>query len=88
MPIVHVAPLICIEVLSPEDRLQRLQERINDYFRMGVEHVWLIDPETRDAWVALVDGSLQHVAEEFAIVTTPIRIPLGQVFAELDEMRS
>ena len=27
-PIVKTAPLICIEVLSPEDRLQRMQERI------------------------------------------------------------
>jgi Uma2 family endonuclease len=33
-PIVKTAPLICIEVLSPEDRLQRMQERIDDYARI------------------------------------------------------
>ena len=38
-PIVRVPPLLCIEVLSPEDRMQRMQERIGDYFRMGVAHV-------------------------------------------------
>src|SRR6266567_3517249 len=51
-PIVATPPLICIEVLSPEDRMQRMQERIDDYARMGVEHIWLIDPNSRHAWVA------------------------------------
>jgi Uma2 family endonuclease len=86
--IVRVPPLLCIEVLSPEDRIQRMQERINDYFRMGVEHIWLIDPATRDAWVVQPDGSHQHVSTEFAVPNTPIRILLADIFAELDEMQS
>jgi Uma2 family endonuclease len=34
-------PLICIEILSPEDRLTRLQEKIDDYLTFGVRHVWV-----------------------------------------------
>jgi Uma2 family endonuclease len=83
--IVRTPPLLCIEVLSPEDRLQRLQERVNDYFHMGVQHVWLIDPLTRNAWVATPDGSHMHAAEAFAILGTPIQIILADVFRELDE---
>jgi Uma2 family endonuclease len=49
VPIIHKAPLICIEVLSPEDRIQPMQERIDDYAQMGVEHIWLIDPVGRHA---------------------------------------
>lgn len=85
-PIVKKAPLICIEVLSPEDRLQRMQERIDDYARMGVEHVWLIDPISRHAWVATADGSHTRVVEAFRVPGTPIRIALAEVFAELDDM--
>jgi Uma2 family endonuclease len=85
-PIVLKAPLICIEVLSPEDRMQRMQERIDDYARMGVEHVWLIDPMSRHAWVATADGSHTRVAEAFEVAGTPIRISLAEVFAELDDM--
>jgi Uma2 family endonuclease len=85
-PIVKKAPLICIEVLSPEDRLQRMQERIDDYVRMGVEHIWLIDPMSRHAWVATADGSHTRVAEAFNVPGTPIRISLAEVFAELDDM--
>jgi Uma2 family endonuclease len=87
-PIVHVAPLICIEVLSPEDRIQRMQERIDDYVRMGVAHIWLIDPISRHAWIATPDGSLTHVEAEFAVTGTPIRVSLSEVFAELDDMQS
>jgi Uma2 family endonuclease len=87
-PIIRTPPLLCIEVLSPEDRIQRMQERIGDYFRMGVQHVWLIDPDTRDAWIAQPDGSLQHVSAELTVPHSPIRIALAEVFAELDEMRA
>jgi Uma2 family endonuclease len=80
-PIVKTPPLVCIEVLSLEDRLQRLQERIDDYVRMGVEHVWLIDPISRHAWVATADGSHTRVSEAFEVAGTPIRISLAEVFA-------
>jgi Uma2 family endonuclease len=87
-PIVKTAPLVCIEVLSPEDRMQRMQERIDDYARMGVEHIWLIDPNSRHAWVATADGSHTRVADAFTVPGTPIRISLAEVFAELDDMLS
>ena len=41
--IVQIPPLICIEVLSPRDTLSAMQERIDDYTRMGVENIgWSI----------------------------------------------
>ena len=86
--IVKTPPLICIEVLSPEDRLQRVQERVEDYARMGVEHIWIIDPIRRQAWVATADGSQTHVDAEFTVPGTPIRVSLAEVFAELDDMQS
>jgi Uma2 family endonuclease len=85
-PIVQKAPLICIEVLSPEDRIHRMQERIDDYVRMGVEHIWLIDPLSRHAWIATPDGSLQHVEAEFTVPRAPLRVSLAEVFAEFDDM--
>jgi Uma2 family endonuclease len=87
-PIVQKAPLICIEVLSPEDRMHRIQERFDDYARMGVENLWLIDPVRRHAWVVGADGSQLRVTEAFTVEGTPIRISLAAVFAELDDMQS
>lgn len=41
-------PLIVIEILSPEDRVSRYKERLEDYRRMGVPNIWVIDPMTLD----------------------------------------
>src|ERR1700710_2554673 len=39
-PVVRLAPLLCIEILSRDDSLGELQERVDDYQGMGVEHIW------------------------------------------------
>ena len=31
---------------SPEDRVSRMEQKIDDYIRFGVPYVWVIDPET------------------------------------------
>lgn len=86
--VVQKAPLLCIEILSPEDRMSRILERFADYSQMGVENLWLIDPLSGHAWTVSADGSQQRVAEAFTVPGTPIRIELAEVFAELDDMQS
>jgi Uma2 family endonuclease len=71
-------PLICIEILSPEDRLARLQEKIDDYLDFGVRHVWVIDPATRRAYAC--DRAGMHLITELATSDPELRIPLDQVF--------
>ena len=48
-------PFLCIEILSPEDRVSRMQDRIDDYLRFGVRYVWLIDPYQRRACIYTQD---------------------------------
>jgi Uma2 family endonuclease len=43
-------PLLCIEILSPEDRLERILERVEDYLGFGVPEVWVISPKNHDCW--------------------------------------
>ncbi len=86
--IVNTPPLICIEVLSPEDRMQRVLERVRDFHNMGVESVWILNPFTRDAWIAQPDGSQQHISDALTVEGTSIRIDLVEVWTELDDMQS
>jgi Uma2 family endonuclease len=55
-PIVREPPLLCIEILSRDDRMQEMQERIEDYLTFGVPCVWVIDPRTRRAFIYTSDG--------------------------------
>jgi Uma2 family endonuclease len=54
-------PFLCIEILSPEDRMSRLEVRIQDYLQMGVPNVWVLDPHTRQAYVATAVDGLREV---------------------------
>jgi Uma2 family endonuclease len=38
-------PLAVFEVLSPEDSLQRLKRKLEDYRKMGIAEIWVIDPQ-------------------------------------------
>lgn len=84
--IVVVAPVLCIEVLSPEDRMSEIQEKVDEYLEMGVDSVWVIDPRRRKAFQTDV-RSLQPV-EVLTVPDTPIAIPLTDVFEELNDLKS
>src|SRR5205809_357514 len=47
--IFRTPPFICIEILSPEDRVSKVRQRIDDYLAFGVKYVWLLDPASRKA---------------------------------------
>jgi Uma2 family endonuclease len=48
----QTAPILCIEILSEEDRFTRIMDKANDFFQMGVPIYWIIDPALRAAWIA------------------------------------
>jgi len=55
-PIVTTPPLILIEVLSKDDTLRSMRERVDDYLNFGVQHVWILDPATQRAYVCNLTG--------------------------------
>jgi Uma2 family endonuclease len=61
-----------IEVVSKDDRLVDINEKLAEYHRWGVPHVWLADPWARKLYT--FDGSLRVVealeAPEFGIRIT------------------
>jgi Uma2 family endonuclease len=83
--IVRTPPLLCIEILSRDDRMSEMQERVDDYLGMGVEIVWLVDPRRRKAFAADAHG-LQEMQAELTVPGTAIRIPVTEVFVELNEL--
>lgn len=82
--ILAVPALLFIEILSPEDRWSRVQVRIEDYFVLGTEHVWMIDPELRKGYVCSRRGYQEPEDGVLQISGTPIRVVLSELFAELD----
>lgn len=77
-------PLLCVEIVSPDDRMSEMQEKIADYVRMGVRSVWIVDPHKRTLFAADVDGV--HPVEVLSLAGTSVRLTGAEIFAELDEL--
>jgi Uma2 family endonuclease len=78
--ILTTPPFLCIEILSPEDRMSRMQQRIDDYLAFGVSYVWVIDPQTRRAW-AYTAEVMREVRDGLLRTENPdITVPLQEVF--------
>jgi Uma2 family endonuclease len=77
-------PFICIEILSPEDRISRMQQKIDDYLKFGVRYVWVINPEDRRVWVHTAEGS-REVKDGILQTENPaITVDLAEIFDGLE----
>jgi Uma2 family endonuclease len=82
---VRVAPaLLCVEILSPEDRIPRIATRMDDFLAMGVEHLWIVDPQARLAYTYTRAGLSDPITTRLTIPHTPIFLDLPTLFAALD----
>ncbi len=80
--VITVPPLVVVEVLSPEDRVRRYNERLEDYRGMGVKNIWVVDPETRTGY----DWNAGwHETEHFHAEGTPVHLDLPAIFAGLPQ---
>jgi Uma2 family endonuclease len=77
--IVTEPPFLCVEILSPRDRMQEMQERIDDYLAFGVRYVWLIHPRTRRAFVYTADGVREAKDGVLCTENPKIRVTLGDL---------
>ncbi len=75
-------PLAVIEILSPEDRVLRYNERLADYRQMGIRHVWVIDPENRRGYDCSTTAWLP--VEEFRVPESPVFLRLADLWKELE----
>lgn len=81
--ILQTPPLAVIEILSPEDRVSRYRERLEDYRRMGVKHIWVVDPAERKGFDCSTGSWIE--TKDFTVPGTPVELHLDVIFADVDE---
>ena len=81
------APLLCVEVKSPEDRMPRMLERVKDFHRMGVGQVWLFDPETQRVWVSAAGGVTEWSGGLLSVPGTRIELDPAGAFEKMMRRR-
>jgi|SRR5579862_4453573 len=76
-------PFICIEILSPEDRMSRVEEQVDDFIKMGVPNVWVIDPATKHAWTITQAEGWRSVTDAILKTANPsVEVPLSEIFID------
>lgn len=58
--IVRTPPVAVFEILSPEDTLPRILEKLSDYETMGIRGIFVIDPKSGKKY-QYESGDLKHV---------------------------
>jgi Uma2 family endonuclease len=77
-------PVLVVEILSPNDTLEKTHEKIDDYLDAGVKVVWVVDPYDRTVRIyqpgeepTLVNAKQELTAEP----TLPgFRVPVAKLF--------
>jgi Uma2 family endonuclease len=72
------APLIVVEVLSSDDRMREVIEKLDDYRSRGVPHIWLADPWKRKLFLYGETGL--HEAPVLEVPELEIRIGPENLF--------
>jgi Uma2 family endonuclease len=81
---VNLPPDLAVEVVSPNDRLRWILDKVGEYLEAGVRLVWVIDPQKRraTAYRSLLD--VRELGPEDSLdgedVVPGFRCRLGEVF--------
>jgi Uma2 family endonuclease len=81
--IITVPPLILIEILSKDDSLRSMQERVDDYLHFGVEHVWILDPALRRAYICSATGFHEPQSGMLKVDGTAIQLVLADLWQQV-----
>lgn len=84
--IVKEPPLLCIEILSSEDRMSAMEERVRDYASLGVPTSWVLDPWRSLAYQAEPSCVLQPENTSLVAAAGAIVIAVDDLFAELERL--
>jgi Uma2 family endonuclease len=72
-------PHLCIEILSKNDTMEYMQEKIDDYLRFGVPYIWIINPRLRKGYVATKAGIVEAASGILETRDPDIFVPVAEL---------
>jgi Uma2 family endonuclease len=74
--------LLCVEILSPENRLGAMLAKCEQYHAWGVPFCWVVDPEKQTAWQYHSGGEPLHVERGGTLIAGELSAHLEELFSE------
>lgn len=81
-----VAPEVVVEVISPGNSWQEMRQKMEEYFGIGVEWVWIVEPEPEQVLVYHTPTDLKAVPKDDVLrgegVLDGFALPLADLFSD------
>jgi Uma2 family endonuclease len=75
-------PFIAVEILSEDDRVSRLIEKLKEYAAMGVPNIWVFDPRLKQMFV-FEGNALREIAGDTISTGEPrIELTRDEIFQD------
>jgi Uma2 family endonuclease len=82
--IAGVIPNLAVEVLSKSNTPKEMERKLREYFKAGVQLVWLVDPKTQTARVYSSPTKVRRISKDQALdggeVLPGFVLPLKELF--------
>lgn len=75
--------LLCVEILSPEDRVGAMLAKCEQYHAWGVPYCWVIDPEKQTAWQYHSGSDPDKVDRAGTLKAGDLSVSLNELFSEI-----
>ena len=80
-PYPTVPVTLCIEVLSPDDRLSAMFAKCEEFHEWGTPYCWVIDPVRRSAWEYHAQSDPSKVDRRGTLHAGELRMNLEELFS-------
>jgi Uma2 family endonuclease len=78
------AAFLAIEILSEDDRMSQMIERLEEYAQKGVLNIWVIDPRLRTMSI-YSEGALQEIRGDVIATSDPrLELTRQEIFTQVD----
>lgn len=82
--VLEEAPFIVIEILSEDDRLGRVIDKLHEYATKGVPNIWVFDPRPKRIFI-FRDKALQELQGDVVTTENPrLELTREEIFRDVD----
>ena len=85
-----IAPDLAVEVISPTNTYDEIQDKIEKYFGGGTKLIWIVDPKRGKIYVHRPDNTISLLSEADTLggedVIPNFRLPLEKIFGNLPQI--
>jgi Uma2 family endonuclease len=74
--------LLCVEILSPEDRVGAMLAKCEQYHAWGVPYCWVVDPEKQTAWQYHSGGEPERINRGGTLTAGELSVHLDELFSD------